>query len=111
VSAEQAAKATPSGWPRAFPVAQAPNAPLLLAFAGRGLQAVGRGRARRAGRAAFTVGLAVWAGEEAVDGVNGLRRALGVATLVWMLGSAVRARRAPRTAVSLTAASRSPRPG
>lgn len=77
-----------------------PNAPLLVAFAGRGLQAVGRGRARRAGGAAFTLGLAAWAGEEAVDGVNWFRRLLGVATLLWMLGSAVRDRRAPRAAAS-----------
>ena len=77
-----------------------PNAPLLVALAGRGLQAVGRGRARGAGRAAFTLGLAAWAGEEAVDGVNWFRRLLGVATLLWMLGSAVRDRRAPRAAAS-----------
>jgi hypothetical protein len=87
-------------WPRAFPVVQAPNAPLLVAFAGRGLQAVGRGRARRAGRAVFMLGLAVWAGEEAVDGVNWFRRLLGVATLGWMLRSAARGRSGPRAAAS-----------
>ena len=90
----------PSGWPRAFPVAQVPNAPLLVAFAGRGLQAVGRGRVRRAGRAAFALGLAAWAGEEAVDGVNWFRRLLGVATLLWILRGAVRDRRPPRAAAS-----------
>lgn len=104
VSSGTPRRPSPSGWPRAYPVAQAPNAPLLVAFAGRGLQAVGRGRARRAGRAAFMFGLAVWAGEEAVDGVNRFRRLLGLATLVWLVSSAVADRRALRVA-----ASRSPR--
>jgi hypothetical protein len=49
-------------------------------------------------------GLAVWAGEEAVDGVNRFRRLLGLATLVWLVSSAVADRRALRVA-----ASRSPR--
>jgi hypothetical protein len=46
------------------------------------------------------LGLAVWAGEEAVDGVNWFRRLLGAATLVWMVGSAVPERRARRAAAS-----------
>lgn len=73
------------GWPRAFPVLQFPNAPLLFAFAGRGLTAVAGGRARRAGRNMITLGLGAWAWEEAADGVNGLRRLLGVAALVWLV--------------------------
>jgi hypothetical protein len=34
---------------------------------------------------AFTVGLAVWALEEAVGGVNWFRRLLGVGALVWIV--------------------------
>lgn len=94
-----------SDWPRAFPLAQAPNAPLLVAFAGRGLQAIGHGRARRVGRAVFSLGLTVWAGEEALDGVNWFRRLLGVVTLAWLLGSAVAEYHAPR-AVARTASRR-----
>jgi hypothetical protein len=73
------------GWPRAFPIVQFPNGPLLFAFAGRGLPAVAGGRARRAGRNMFTLGLGAWAWEEAADGVNWLRRLAGVAALVWLV--------------------------
>ncbi len=96
MSSTAPARPSPPGWPRAFPVAQAPNAPLLVAFAGRGLQALGRGRARRAGGVVYTVALTVWAGEEVLGGVNWLRRLLGVATLAWLLGSTTVARRTPR---------------
>ncbi len=70
------------GWPRRFPIAQFPNSPLLLAFAGRGLAAAAGGTARDAGRAVFTLSLAVWAWEEAVGGVNWFRRLLGAGALV-----------------------------
>jgi hypothetical protein len=73
------------GWPRRFPVAQFPNPPLLLAFAGWGLAAATEGAAHDAGRAIFTIGLAVWAGEEVVGGANWFRRLLGTAALVWIL--------------------------
>jgi hypothetical protein len=33
----------------------------------------------------FTVGLAVWAGEEALEGANWFRRLLGVAVFVWIV--------------------------
>jgi hypothetical protein len=71
-----------AGWPRRFPIAQLPNLPLLLALAGSGLAAVGGGTAHDVGRAAFTIGLGVWAWEEAVDGVNWFRRLLGVGVFV-----------------------------
>jgi hypothetical protein len=70
------------GWPRRFPIAQFPNPPLLLAFAGWGLAAATGGTAHDVGRAVFTLGLAVWALEEAVRGVNWFRRLLGVGVLV-----------------------------
>lgn len=73
------------GWPRRFPVAQFPNAPLLLAFAGWGLAAVASGTAHDAGRALFTLALGVWAWGEAVGGVNWFRRLLGVGAFVWIL--------------------------
>jgi hypothetical protein len=75
------------GWPRRFPIAQFPNPPLLLAFAGWGLAAVASGTAHDVGRAVFTVGLAVWAWEEAVGGVNWFRRLLGVGVFVWNVGN------------------------
>jgi hypothetical protein len=71
------------GWPRRFPIAQFPNPPLLLAFAGWGLAMVAGGAAHDVGRAVFILGLAVWALEEALGGVNWFRRLLGVGVLVW----------------------------
>jgi hypothetical protein len=73
------------GWPRRFPIAQFPNTPLLLAFAGWVLAAVAGGAAHDVGRALFTVGLAVWAALELLRGVNWFRRLLGAAVLVWIV--------------------------
>jgi hypothetical protein len=73
------------GWPRRFPIAQFPNPPLLLAFAGWGLAAESGGTAHEVGRAVFTLGLAVWAWEEAVSGVNWFRRLLGAGALIWIV--------------------------
>ena len=73
------------GWPRRFPIAQFPNPPLLVAFAGWVLAAVAGGAAHDAGRAVFIVGLGVWALEEAVAGVNWFRRLLGVGVFVWIV--------------------------
>ena len=75
------------GWPRRFPVAQFPNPPLLLAFAGWALAAVAGGTAHDIGRVIFAVGLAVWALEEALRGVNWFRRLLGAGVLIWILAS------------------------
>jgi hypothetical protein len=73
-----------AGWPRRFPIAQFPNPPLLLAFAGWGLAAAVGGTAHDVGRAIFILGVGVWAWEEAVGGVNWFRRLLGVGAFVWL---------------------------
>jgi hypothetical protein len=73
------------GWPRRFALVQFPNPPLLLAFAGLGLAAAASGTAHDVGRAVFTIGLGVWAWEEAVAGVNWFRRLLGVGFLIWIV--------------------------
>jgi hypothetical protein len=73
------------GWPRSFPVAQFPNAPLLLALTGAAVAAVADHTAHDVGRSVFTIGLGVWAWEEAVDGVNWFRRFLGAVALVWLV--------------------------
>jgi hypothetical protein len=77
------------GWPRRFPIAQFPNPPLLLAFAGWGLAAVARGAAHDIGRVVFIVGLGVWALEEAISGVNWFRRLLGLGVVVWIVAGLV----------------------
>jgi hypothetical protein len=71
-----------AGWPRGFPVAQFPNAPLLVALLGWGLAAATRGSAHDIGRVIFTVALGVWALDEIARGVNWFRRLLGAAVLV-----------------------------
>jgi hypothetical protein len=73
------------GWPRRFPIVQFPNPPLLLALGGWAVAASTDGTAHDAGRVVFTVGLAVWAWQEAVEGVNWFRRVLGSGVLVWIV--------------------------
>jgi hypothetical protein len=73
------------GWPRRFPILQLPNPPLLFALSGWVLAGLADGAAHDVGRAVFTVGLAVWAGEEALEGANWFRRLLGVAVFVWIV--------------------------
>jgi hypothetical protein len=74
-----------AGWPQRFPIAQFPNPPLLLAFAGWGLADKSGGTAHDVGRAVFALGLAVWAWEETASGVNWFRRLLGVGALIWIV--------------------------
>ena len=50
------------GWPRSYPVAQFPNAPLLVALAGWSLAALSGGTAHDTGRAVFTLGRRVGPG-------------------------------------------------
>lgn len=70
------------GWPRSFPLAQFPNPPLLIAFAGWLVAALTDGEAHDLGRAVFTIGLGIWAWLEATAGVNWLRRVIGAGALV-----------------------------
>jgi hypothetical protein len=72
------------GWPQRFPIAQFPNAPLLVAFAGDAVAALTGGGVHDAGRAVFTLGLVVWASLEIAKGANWFRRLLGVGVLVWL---------------------------
>jgi hypothetical protein len=64
---------------------QFPNPPLLLAFAGSGLATAADGTAHDVGQTVFTIGIAVWAWEEAVHGANWFRHLLGAAALVWIV--------------------------
>ena len=73
------------GWPASFPVVQFPNAPLLVALGGWLVAALTGGSAHSYARAVFYVGLAAWAWEELTDGVNWVRRGLGVAGLVYVV--------------------------
>lgn len=73
------------GWPAAYPVAQLPNAPLLSALAGLLVAALTSGSVHDYARGALYAGLAAWAWEELAGGVNWLRRALGVAGIVYVV--------------------------
>ena len=75
---------TASGWPRAFPIAQFPNPPLLVALVGWLFGALAAGDTHRWGRAVFYMGLTVWAWEEMTAGVNWFRRLIGIGMLVWL---------------------------
>ena len=81
------------GWPAAYPVAQLPNAPLLVALGGWLVAAVTGGWVRPYARATFYAGLAAWAWEELAGGVNWVRRAFGAAGLAYVVvkvGAALR---------------------
>ena len=73
------------GWPASYPVAQLPNPPLWFALAGSLVAAVTDGTVHDYARGAFYTGLAAWAWLEAAEGVNGFRRALGVAGIVYVV--------------------------
>ena len=73
------------GWPRRYPVAQFPNAPLLASFAGSGVAALTSGDAHDAARAVAILGLGIWAWLELTDGVNAVRRVVGAGALVWVV--------------------------
>ena len=78
-------------WPRSFPVVQFPNVPLLVALAASLAARVLHGVAHDVARAVFFLGLAIWAYEELVRGVNWFRRLLGAAGLVYVTASLARA--------------------
>ena len=82
------------GWPARFPVAQLPNAPLWVALGGRAIAVMTDGSVHAYARAAFYAGLAAWAREELVSGVNWVRRALGAAGLIYVVDKVAAARRA-----------------
>jgi hypothetical protein len=73
------------GWPAAYPVAQLPNAPLLLALGGLIVGGGGGGWGVGAARGVFHAALAAWAWSEITEGVNGFRRVLGVAGFVYVV--------------------------
>ena len=73
------------GWPASFPIAQFPNAPLLVALGGWLVAALTDGATHSYARAVFYAGLAAWAWEELAGGVNWVRRALGAGGLVYVV--------------------------
>lgn len=71
------------GWPAAYPLAQFPNAPLLLSFVASWLTGqLTTGDAADYARAASSIFLACWAWLELSAGVNLWRRVMGAGFLV-----------------------------
>ena len=73
------------GWPASFPVAQAPNAPLVVGLAGWLAGELADGSVEPYARALFYVGISAWAWGELTGGVNWFRRSLGAAGLVYVV--------------------------
>jgi len=71
-----------------------PNAPLWVALGGRTIAVMTGGSVHAYARAAFYAGLAAWAWEELVSGVNWVRRALGAAGLLYVVDKVAAALRA-----------------
>ena len=82
------------GWPARFPVAQVPNAPLRVALGGQLVAVMTDGSVHAFARAAFYAGLAAWAWQELVSGVNWVRRALGAGGLFYVVDKLAGALRA-----------------
>ena len=62
-----------------------PNAPLWIALGGLLIAVMTDGSVHAYARAAFYAGLAAWAWEELVSGVNWVRRGLGAAGLIYVV--------------------------
>lgn len=76
------------GWPAPYPMAQFPNAPLLLSFVASWLTGVlAEGDARAYAQAAGGVLLAIWAWLELTAGFNLWRRLIGLTFMVLSIGS------------------------
>lgn len=73
------------GFPARYPLAQVPNAPLLLALAASLLSRLLEGDAYAYARAVFWLGLSGWAWLEITDGTNAFRRAVGVLGAVYVV--------------------------
>jgi len=74
-----------AGWPAAFPIVQFPNLPLLVALAATVVARLTDDSVHDYAYAIASVGFAAWAYLELSDGVNWLRRLLGLAGLVWVV--------------------------
>jgi hypothetical protein len=70
---------TQLSFPRSYPIAQFPNAPLILAFASGLLAHNSHGLAHSYAQAISYLAMAVWAYLELFHGVNAFRKLLGLA--------------------------------
>jgi hypothetical protein len=74
------------GWPSRFVLVQLPNAPLIVGLvAGAAAAATARGTVHDVAVVVATLGVAVWAVQELLQGVNWFRRLLGAAMLAYLV--------------------------
>ena len=73
------------GWPRAYPLVQAPNAPLLVALVAALLTFADIGGSAGFWGTVTTVAVLAWALLEIAAGANTFRRVLGTAVLIWVV--------------------------
>ncbi len=70
------------GWPKRYPLVQWPNPPLIVALLASVVGWFVSGDVQDYVTAIGIIGITVWAWEEAVDGVNLFRHALGLVVLI-----------------------------
>ncbi|CAA9465497.1 MAG: hypothetical protein AVDCRST_MAG38-652 [uncultured Solirubrobacteraceae bacterium] len=75
------------GWPASFPIAQLPNARLLLAQGGLATAQLTDGTPHAYARAVWVVGLGAWAWGELAEGSSPFRRVLGLGGLVYVVAA------------------------
>lgn len=76
-----------TGWPPGFVIVQFPNAPLIVALVAALAGRFAHGLTAAYASSAFYVALSIWAYDEAVRGVNWLRRLLGSGFLIYIVVS------------------------
>lgn len=73
------------GWPARYPIAQMPNAPLVVALSGWLVAELVDGSPQPYARAVFYVGISAWGWGELTGGLSSFRRALGAAALTYVV--------------------------
>jgi hypothetical protein len=73
------------GWPSRFVLVQLPNAPLIAGLVAAATAGATDGSVHDVAAVVATIGLAVWAIQELLQGVNWFRRLLGAAMLAYLV--------------------------
>jgi hypothetical protein len=75
------------GGPRRFVLVQLPNPPLIVGLAGGAIAGATDGTVHDVAAIVGGAGLAIWALEELLQGVNWFRRLLGAAALAYLVAT------------------------
>ncbi|MCW2984862.1 MAG: hypothetical protein JWR63_2432 [Conexibacter sp.] len=77
------------GWPSRFVLVQLPNGPLIVGLVAGGVAGATGGGVHDVAAIVGSAGLAIWALQELLQGVNGFRRGLGAAMLAYLVATRV----------------------